>query len=254
VRYRTVVYRKRERIVSITLNRPEVGNAIDANLAGEIRDICSEVSQDEEVMVVTISGAGGAFCIGTDWGGSVALENEQRKLLSVAGVVAGLGCPVIAAINGDAIGQGLELALACDFRIAADTARLGLSQIISGLIPWDGGTQRLPLLVGRAKAMEMICMGESISAEEAYRFGLVNQVVLVEELPSLVADMARVMASSAPLALKYAKEAIGKGLDLTLEQGLRLEADLYLLLQTTVDRTEGIKAFRQKRKPKFEGK
>jgi enoyl-CoA hydratase len=254
VRYKAVVYRKRERIVSITLNRPEVGNAIDANLAGEIRDICSEVSQDEEVMVVTISGAGGAFCIGTDWGGSVALENEQRKLLSVAGVVAGLGCPVIAAINGDAIGQGLELALACDFRIAADTARLGLSQIISGLIPWDGGTQRLPLLVGRAKAMEMICMGESISAEEAYRFGLVNQVVLVEELPSLVADMARVMASSAPLALKYAKEAIGKGLDLTLEQGLRLEADLYLLLQTTVDRTEGIKAFRQKRKPKFEGK
>jgi enoyl-CoA hydratase/carnithine racemase len=223
-------------------------------LAGELRDICSEVSQDEEVMVVTISGAGGAFCIGTDWGGSVALENEQRKLLSVAGVVAGLGCPVIAAINGDAIGQGLELALACDFRIAADTARLGLSQIISGLIPWDGGTQRLPLLVGRAKAMEMICMGESISAEEAYRFGLVNQVVLGEELPSLVADMARVMASSAPLALKYAKEAIGKGLDLTLEQGLRLEADLYLLLQTTVDRTEGIKAFRQKRKPKFEGK
>jgi enoyl-CoA hydratase len=254
VRYKAVVYRKRERIVSITLNRPEVGNAIDANLAGEIRDICSEVSQDEEVMVVTISGAGGAFCIGTDWGGSVGSENEQRKLLSVAGVVAGLGCPVIAAINGDAIGQGLELALACDFRIAADTARLGLSQIISGLIPWDGGTQRLPLLVGRAKAMEMICMGESISAEEAYRFGLVNQVVLVEELPSLVADMARVMASSAPLALKYAKEAIGKGLDLTLEQGLRLEADLYLLLQTTVDRTEGIKAFRQKRKPKFEGK
>jgi enoyl-CoA hydratase len=254
VRYRTVVYRKREQIVSITLNRPEVGNAIDAHLAGELRDICFEISQDEEVLVVTISGAGGAFCIGTDWGGSVASENEQRKLLSVAGAVAGLRCPVIAAINGDAIGQGLELALACDFRIAVDTARLGLPQIISGLIPWDGGTQRLPLLVGRAKAMEMICMGESISAEEAYRFGLVNQVVLVEELPPLIADMARVMASSAPLALKYAKEAINKGLDLTLEQGLRLEADLYLLLQTTMDRTEGIKAFRQKRQPKFEGK
>ena len=204
--------------------------------------------------MVTISGAGGAFCTGTDWGGSPPLETAQRKLLSVAGAVAGLECPVIAAINGDALGQGLELALACDLRIAAETARLGLPQIISGLIPWDGGTQRLPLLVGRAKAMEMIYTGESISAGEAYRFGLINKVVLVGELPLVVADMARVMASSAPLALKYAKEAIDKGLELTLEQGLRLEADLYLLLQTTADRTEGIKAFRQKRQPRFKGK
>ena len=254
MRYETVVYRKRERIGSITLNRPEAGNAIDARLAGELRDICSEVSQDEEVRVVIISGAGEAFCVGTDWGGSPPSETAQRMLLSVAGAVAGLECPVIAAINGDALGQGLELALACDLRITAETARLGLPQIISGLIPWDGGTQRLPLLVGKAKAMEMIHMGESISAGEAYRFGLVNKVVLVGELPLVVADMARGMASSAPLALKYAKEAIGKGLELTLEQGLRLEADLYLLLHTTADRTEGIKAFRQKRQPKFKGK
>jgi len=254
VRYETVVYRKRERIGSITLNRPEAGNAIDARLAGELRDICSEVSRDEEVRVVTISGAGEAFCVGTDWGGSPPSETAQRTLLSVVGAVAGLECPVIAAINGDALGQGLELALACDLRIAAETARLGLPQIIYGLIPWDGGTQRLPLLVGRAKAMEMIYMGESISAGEAYRFGLVNKVVSGGELSLVVADMARGMASGAPLALKYAKEAIGKGLELTLEQGLRLEADLYLLLHTTADRTEGIKAFRQKRQPEFEGK
>jgi len=172
----------------------------------------------------------------------------------VAGAVAKLECPVIAAINGDALGQGFELALACDLRIAVETARLGLPQIVSGLIPWDGGTQRLPRLVGRAKAMEMVLLGESISAREAYRVGLVNKVVALEELSTVVANMVRVMASSAPLALKYAKEAIGKGLELTLEQGLRLEADLYLLLQTTADRTEGITAFRQKRQPEFKGK
>jgi len=254
VRYETVVYQKREQIGGITLNRPEVNNAINARLAEELIDICSEVSQDEDVRVVTITGAGGAFCVGTEWSSFPPSETAQTKLLSVAGAVARLDCPVIAAINGDALGQGLELALACDLRIAAETARLGLPQIVSGLIPWEGGTQRLPRLVGRAKAMEMILLGEPISAREAYRVGLVNKVVTLEELSLVVADMARGMASNAPLALKYAKEAIDKGLELTLEQGLRLEADLYLLLQTTGDRTEGVTAFLQKRQPKFKGK
>lgn len=148
----------------------------------------------------------------------------------------------------------MELALACDFRIAAETARLGLPQIASGLIPWDGGTQRLPRLVGRAKALEIILLGEPISAKEAYRVGLVNKVVKLVELPLAVANVAREMASGAPVAVKYAKEAVDKGLELTLEQGLRLEADLYSLLQTTQDRIEGIAAFREKRPPTFEGK
>jgi len=254
VRYKTVVYQKREQIGGITLNRPEVNNAIDARLAEELVDICSGISRDEDIRVVTITGAGGTFCAGTEWGRSIPSETAQTKLLPVAGAVAKLDCPVIAAINGDALGQGLELALACDLRIAAETVRLGLPQIISGLIPWDGGTQRLPRLVGRAKAMEMILLGESISAREAYRVGLVNKVVTLEELSIVVADVARRMASGAPLALQYAKESVDKGLELTLEQGLRLEADLYLLLQTTWDRTEGITAFRQKRPPKFKGK
>jgi len=254
VRYETVVYQKREQIGGITLNRPEVNNAINARLAEELIDICSEVSQDEDVRVVTITGAGGAFCVGTEWSSFPPSETAQTKLLSVAGAVARLDCPVIAAINGDALGQGLELALACDLRIAAETARLGLPQIVSGLIPWEGGTQRLPRLVGRAKAMEMILLGESISAEEAYRVGLVNKVVTLEELSLVVADMAQGIASRAPVAVKYAKEAVEKGLALTLEQGLRLEADLYLLLHATKDRTEGITAFREKRRPKFKGK
>jgi len=252
--YETIVYQKRDRIANITLNRPEVNNIISPQLAQELLDICSEVSQDEEVRVVTITGAGEAFCVGTDWSSFLSLKTAQPKLLSVAGAVAKLDCSIIAAINGDALGQGLELALACDIRIAAEGACLGLPQIASGFIPWDGGTQRLPRLVGRAKAMEMLLLGEPISVREAYRIGLVNRVVTLEELPLVVADMARRMASSAPLALRYAKEAINKGLELTLDQGLHLEADLYSLLQTTHDRTEGITAFRGKRQPKFRGR
>jgi len=252
--YDTIVYQKSGQIGNITLNRPEVNNAINARLAEELFDICSEVSQDEDIRVVTITGEGEAFCIGTDWSGSLSTDTAETRILSVAAAVAKLNCPVIAAINGDALGQGLELALACDLRIAAETARLGLPQIVSGSIPWDGGTQRLPRLVGRARAMEMILLGEPISAGEAYRVGLVNKVVTLEELSLIVTDMAQGMVSSAPLALKYAKEAIDKGLDLTLEQGLHLEADLYSLLQTSLDRTEGVTAFQEKRQPKFKGR
>lgn len=254
LQYEIVAYQKKEQIGVITLSRPGAGNAINTRLAGELIDICSKVCQDEEVRTVIITGAGETFCLGTDWSGSPSSETAQMKLLSVAGVIAQLGCPVIAAINGNALGQGLELALACDLRVAAETAHLGLPQISSGLIPWDGGTQRLPRLIGRAKAMEMILLGNTVSAEEALRIGLVNKVVPLEELSLAAANMAQRMASSSPLALRYAKEAIQKGMELTLEQGLNLEADLYSLLQTTEDRTEGIMAFRQKRQPEFKGK
>ena len=253
MRYKTIIYQKKGQIGSITLNRPNASNAINNRLAEELLDICSEVRQDEDIRVVTITGAGKTFCVGTDWGGSPPLEMVPSKPWLVATAVAELDCPVIAAINGDALGQGLELALACDLRIATQTARLGLPQIVPGFIPWDGGTQRLPRLVSKAKAMEMILLGESVSAEEACRVGLVNKVVTSAELSIVVADMAQGIASRAPIALKYAKEAINKGLNLTLEQGLRLEADLYLLLHTTQDRTEGIQSFRQKRQPGFKG-
>jgi enoyl-CoA hydratase len=252
--YETVLYQKRAHIAKITLNRPGVNNAINLQLAQELSDICSEINQDEGVRVVTITGAGETFCAGTEWSDLSLSKTAQTKLLSVADLVARLSCPVIAAINGDALGQGLELSLACDIRIAAETARLGLPQITSGLIPWDGGTQRLPLLIGRARAIEMILLGESILAKEAYRIGLVNKVVTLEELPLVVAGMARGMVSIAPLSLKYAKEAILQGSEMTLEQGLRLETDLYSLLQTTQDRIEGIRAFLGKRQPKFKGK
>lgn len=253
MRYETILYQKKDRIGGLTLNRPKANNAINIRLAEELIDVCSEVCRDEDISVLTITGAGEAFCMGTDWSGSSPLEAAQSKLWPVATAVAKLDCPVIAAINGDAMGEGLELALACDIRIAARTARLGLPQIISGLIPRDGGTQRLPRLVGKAKTMEMILLGESISVDEAHRVGLVNKVVTPDELSVVVADIAQGIASRAPVALRYAKEAVNKGLDLALEQGLRLEADLYLLLHTTKDRTEGIQAFRRRRQPKFRG-
>ena len=170
-----------------------------------------------------------------------------------AAAIASINCPVIAAINGDALGQGLELALSCDIRIAADTARFGLPQVGQGILPGDGGTQRLARIVGRGKAMELLLTGNTIDASEALAIGLVNQVVAGGKLIAEVETMAAAVVSKGPLALRYAKEAVIKGLDLTLEQGLRLEADLYLLLHTTADRTEGIRAFLEKKRPQFKG-
>lgn len=248
--YQTITYQEANGVGTITLNRPRVNNAINTQLSQEIADVCSRINQDQAVMVVIITGAGKSFSVGTD----LSTVSSRTASWSVTRPVSRLNCPVIAAINGDTLEQGLELALACDLRITVETANLGLPQITSSLIPWDGGTQRLPRLVGRAKALEMILLGEPIGAKEAYRVGLVNKVVPPKELSSVVADMARRMASMGPLALKYIKEAVNKGLELTLEQGLRLETDLYLLLQTTEDRTEGITAFREKRHPEFKGK
>jgi len=255
--YETLVYQKTEAVGMITINRPVADNAINMRLAAELSDACTRINRDEGTKVIIISGTGDkAFSVGADTNELSAAANNKQKIwpLSVAAPVAGLRCPVIAAINGDALGQGLELALACDLRIAAATARFALAHVASGLIPWDGGTQRLPRLVGRGKAMEMLLTGELVDAAEAYRIGLVGRVVRWEELIPVAMDMAQTVASKASLAVMYAKEAVYNGLDLTLEQGLRLEADLYFLLQTTEDRTEGVKSFLEKKPPKFRGK
>jgi len=245
--YKAIIFTKKRHVAHVTLNRPDADNAVNQQLAQELEEVCTRISQDDDIYVVTVTGAGDAFCSGSEG----ELENAPCR---PAAAIARIDRPVIAAINGDALGQGLELALAGDLRIAAETAHLGLPYITSGLIPHDGGTQRLPRLVGRAKAMEMVLLGEPLSARESYRIGLVNKMVQSEELLPVVNDMAQRIAASAPLALRYAKEAISKGLELTLEQGLRLETDLYTLLQTTEDRAEGITSFLEKRHPKFKGK
>lgn len=179
---------------------------------------------------------------------------DEMAFWSAAAPVGKLNCPAIAAINGDALGKGLELALACDLRLAAETARLGLPEIASRHILHDGGTQRLPRLIGRARALEMILLGESINAIEARLIGLVDKVVPPEELLPMANKLAQQIAAYAPVAVRYSKEAITKGSELTLEQGLRLESDLYALLQTTGDRTEGITSFLEKKPPEFKGR
>lgn len=240
----TVIYAKKNHVAHITLNRPEVGNIINLELAQEMEEVCSRINQDDNIYVVVLTGAGDkAFC-----GGS---ETPQTN---VAAAVASIDRPVIAAINGDALGVGLELALSCDIRLASNKARFGLPQVALGLIPMNGGTQRLPRLIGRGKALELILTAETIGAEEALEIGLVSKVVPPEKLASEAKTLAQSMASKAPISLRYIKEAVNKGMDLTLEQGLRLEGDLYFLLHTTADRTEGIKAFLEKRPPKFKGR
>jgi enoyl-CoA hydratase len=243
----TVIYTKKGHIAHITLNRPEANNSVNQQLAQELEEVCGQIKQDDDIYVVTVTGAGDkAFCSGGE------LEPGTSRF-SPANAVASIDCPVIAAINGDALGQGLELALICDIRLASDKARFGLPQVARGLIPMDGGTQRLPRIVGRGKALELLLIAETISAEEALEMGLVSKIVPPKELASEVEVMAENIAAKGPIALKYVKEAVNKGLDMTLEQGLRLEADLYFLLHTTADRTEGIRAFREKRQPKFRG-
>lgn len=232
----------------ITIHCPNKDDQVNAELAQELKQVCDDINFDTSIRVVIITGAEGkAFSTGV-------IRKKKGAPYSLAAPLAGLKCPTIAAVNGDATGQGLEMALACDIRIAAHTAHFALRYIEKGLIPSDGATQRLPRLIGRAKAMELMLTGESISADEALHIGLLSGVVPKTELMNCILDMGKKMAGKAPFALRYCKEAVLKGMDMTLDQGLRLEGDLYFLLHTTGDRTEGITAFKQKRKPRFKGK
>jgi enoyl-CoA hydratase/carnithine racemase len=239
--FQTIRYEKRGHIGALILDRPAAGNSLDAVMAGEIAGACALIDPDNDIYVVTLAGSGEAFCRGGEAG------------THVTAAVAAIDRPVIAVINGDALGAGLELALAADIRIAAAGARLGLPQVLDGRIPADGGTQRLPRIVGRGRALEMLLTGGPVTAAEALDMGLVSRVVPAEKLDEEARELAEAIAAKGPLALRYLKEAILKGLDMTLEQGLRLEADLYFLLHTTSDRTEGITAFRDKRDPEFKG-
>jgi len=247
--YATITYAKEDHIAHLTLNRPGADNAVNQQMAQELEAVCRQINQDSDIYVVIVTGTGTkAFCVGGE-----PQSPKPSGSYGAAAVIASLSQPVIAAINGDALGQGLELALSCDIRLASDKAKFGLPQVAKGLIPRDGGTQRLPRIVGKGKALELILTADVINADEAVAIGLVNKVVAEEELAAEAEAMAKTLTIKGPIALRYAKEAVNKGLDLTLEQGLRLEADLYFLLHATEDRTEGIRAFLEKRPPQFKG-
>jgi enoyl-CoA hydratase/carnithine racemase len=250
VRSSAITFEKANHVASVTLSRPDDGNAIDPQMAREIAEACEDIRADENIRVVLLTGAGqGAFSVGAGSPGA-----GRPGPLGAAAALDAVEQPVIAAINGDALGDGLELALSCDIRLASDGARFGLTQVAGGRIPSEGGTQRLPRIVGRARALEMVFTAGIIDAAEALEIGLVSKVVPRDALAAEARSLAESLAGKAPIALRYAKEAVRKGLDLTLDQGLRLEADLYFMLHTTSDRTEGIRAFLDKRPPRFEGK
>ena len=253
--YKTLTVQTQGNVVVISIIGPgDVEKMV--HQSNEFTDLCKEIAWDENIRTIILTGIGEK---------SFSIEPDSTKINSrgedaiwtrcgfIAEPIANLERPVIVAISGDAIGMGLELVLACDIRIAIESSHFGLPHIKAGLIPWDGGSQRLPRLVGKGKALEMILTGELVDAQEALRIGLVNKIVPPDKLMIVTMDIAKKMATRGPIALRYAKEAIYQGMDMTLEQGLRLEADLYLLLHATRDRTEGIQAFQEKRSPNFKG-
>jgi len=257
--YEAIRYELTDGIATITLNRPTVHNAMNEKMREELTACFGELAQSAEARVIVVTGAGErAFSAGADIREFVTPQvpvkfRDARRRVDFRAAMDRCGQPIIAAINGFALGGGLELALACDIRIAGEDSLLGLTEVNLAIIPGGGGTQRLPRLVGRGKALEMILTGARIDGREALRIGLVERVVPTAEVHAAAQALAKMLTDRAPIAMRYAKEAVVKGLGMSLEDGLRLENDLATLLRTTEDRIEGAKAFLEKRKPRFTG-
>jgi enoyl-CoA hydratase len=257
--YETILAEMADGVATVTLNRPEVHNAMNERMRADLTRCFGDLATSDAVRVVVVTGAGErAFSAGADIREFVAPQapvrfRESRRRVDFRTAMDRCPQPIIAAIRGYALGGGLELALACDLRLASEDAQLGLTEINLAIIPGGGGTQRLPRLIGRGRALEMILTGARIDAREALRIGLVERVVPGAGVLAAARELARTLADKAPVALRYAKEAVVKGLELPLANGLRLEADLATLLRTTEDRVEGAKAFLEKRKPRFTG-
>jgi len=246
VGYQTITVETRGAIAEIRLERP----VLDARVLDEIDRAAGAIADDDGVMVALLTSAGDAFCSG--WDASepgLAVPHGALPFRSLELMAQ----PVIACIEGKALGAGLELALACDVRIASEGASFAMTQVAAGEVPSLGGTQRLPRLVGRGKASSMILLGERVDTRAALACGLVNEVVPTGQARARAEELAESIAARGPIAVRYAKEAIRQGLDMPLEQALRYEMDLTIILQTTADRAEGVRAFLEKRKPRFTG-
>jgi enoyl-CoA hydratase len=258
--YETILYERRDSIGCVTINRPDKLNALNGKVMDELDNCFRALQDDGEVRVVILTGAGEkAFVAGADLNELATLaplegRDFSRRGQGIFDLVENLGKPVIAAVNGYALGGGCELAMACTLRIASENARFGQPEVKLGIIPGYAGTQRLARLVGKGRALEMILSGEPINAQEAYRVGLVNQVVPAAELAAAAEALARKIAANAPLAIRFALESVNRGLEMTREQGQFLEAALFGLCCTTADMKEGTRAFLEKRPAKFAGK
>ncbi len=257
--YETLLVERRGRVALITINRPEKRNALNIKMRQEGAAALEELRADDEVRVVIFTGAGDkAFIAGADIAEfaerTAITQRDVMTERSLFNAIDTFPKPVIAMINGYCLGGGCELALACDLRIASETASFGQPEINLGIIPGGGGTQRLTHLVGEGKAMELILTGDIIDAKTAYMLGLVNLVVPAADLEAKTMEIAGRIAEKSPIALRMAKEAVKTASRATLDEGLRREVDLFALCFSSEDKDEGVKAFLEKRKPAFKGK
>jgi enoyl-CoA hydratase/carnithine racemase len=255
-----VLYEKKDAIAYVTVNRPKVLNALNTPTWKDLRTAFEDARDDASVRGVILTGAGDkAFIAGADIGELAhvaAFEAEQSSRFGqgVLDLIETLGKPVIAAVNGFALGGGCETAMACTIRIAVDAAKFAQPEVALGLIPGGGGTQRLPRLVGKGRALQLILSGEMISAQEAYRIGLVNEVVPAADLITRAEAILKKIASNAPIAVQFALEAANKGFETSQSEGLLLEASYFGLCAATEDKHEGTNAFLEKRAAQFHGR
>jgi enoyl-CoA hydratase/carnithine racemase len=255
-----LLYEKKGAIAYVTLNRPKVLNALNQQTWKELRTVFDDARDDPEIRGVILTGAGDkAFIAGADIGElahvtAVEAEQSSRYGQAVLDLIENLGKPVIAAVNGYALGGGCETAMACTIRVAAERAKFGQPEVTLGLIPGGGGTQRLPRLVGRGRALQLILSGGMIDAQEAHRIGLVNEVVPAGALLARAEAILKQIFANAPIAVNFSLEAVNRGLETNQAEGLSLEASLFGLCAGTGDKAEGTSAFLAKRAPQFHGR
>ena len=255
-----VLYEKKNEIAYVTLNRPKVLNALNTPTWTDLKTAFDDAKADRAIHGAILTGAGDkAFIAGADISelahvNAYEAEESSRFGQGVLDLIENLGKPVIAAINGFALGGGCETAMACTIRIAAEHAKFGQPEVKLGLLPGGGGTQRLPRLVGKGRALQLILTGETISAQEAYRIGLVNDVVPATDLIARAETILKQISANAPIAVKFSLEAVNKGLDAGQAEGLALEASYFGICAATEDKKEGTSAFLEKRAPQFQGR
>jgi enoyl-CoA hydratase/carnithine racemase len=255
-----VLYEKRGAIAYVTLNRPKVLNALKQAVFAELKSAFGDARNDASIRGVILTGSGDkAFAAGADiaemsnYTGIEAGE-ATRRAQEVTEIIENLGKPVIAAVNGFALGGGCELSMACTIRLAVEGAKFGQPEVKIGIMPGAGGTQRLPRLVGKGRALQLILTGEVISAQEAYRIGLVNEIVPSSNLIPRAEAILNQIISNAPLGVKFSIEAVNKGLEASVSEGLLLEASLFAVCAGSEDKKEGTSAFLAKRAPQFQGR
>jgi enoyl-CoA hydratase len=255
-----ILYEKKGAIAYVTLNRPKVLNALNRRTWEDLREAFDDAREDSTIRGVILTGAGDkAFIAGADiveLSRVTAVEAEESSTFGqgVLNLIENLGKPVVAAVNGFALGGGCETAMACTIRIANENAKFGQPEVKLGVLPGGGGTQRLPRLIGKGRALQLILSGDIISAQEAYRIGLVNEIVPAADLIARAEAILKQIFANAPIAVRYSLEAVNKGLETSQAEGQALEASFFGLCAATVDKQEGTQAFLQKRAPKFQGR